>query len=363
MFLRLFASSCILLFASSQEAIAANKILSYDFNEGSGSTVINSGLANNANGTIEGASYLPDNRTGSDWVLNFNGVDSVEIPNYVNPSDLITVEAWINPDEEDESVLFNNGLHIIWDDGYPGVRLALVHHQLLFTVAMTPNTGGINQIQVMGGITCSGHWQHVAGIYDGASARIYINGKEIARNSNSTSSPGSGGIQNAYIGSNSLTSIFGFHGKIDDLHVWDRALTADELAAGQANTGECGGEINQPPVANAGIDQETEIDFDEANYANIILDGSGSFDPDLGPNPLSYHWTHIDSPDIIPESNSALTNFTITEPGIYSFSLVVNDGLAASSPDLVTYIIHESCESACSNTDSQCSINYLGCFF
>ena len=47
------------------------------------------------------------------------------------------------------------------------------------------------------------------------------------------------------------------------------------------------GPANQPPVANAGLDQIVAVS------ALTTLDGSGSSDPDSGPSPLSYAWSQV----------------------------------------------------------------------
>ena len=51
--------------------------------------------------------------------------------------------------------------------------------------------------------------------------------------------------------------------------------------------------VNIPPISDAGPDQ-TEDDAVECTSptgTSVTLDGSGSFDPDNGPSPLSYSWT------------------------------------------------------------------------
>jgi len=83
------------------------------------------------------------------------------------------------------------------------------------------------------------------------------------------------------------------------------------------------------PVAAAGLDQTA------ASGATISLDGSGSYDP-LG-RALSYTWTLESLPS---GSTSTLTTPTTVAPtfvadkgGLYVVSLVVNNGINASSPD------------------------------
>lgn len=83
------------------------------------------------------------------------------------------------------------------------------------------------------------------------------------------------------------------------------------------------------PVADAGGDQTV------SPGSEVILDGSGSYDPDN--DPLTYLWT-LASPE---GSNAVLSDATIVNPtftadveGIYVARLVVNDGAWDSQPSI-----------------------------
>ncbi len=89
---------------------------------------------------------------------------------------------------------------------------------------------------------------------------------------------------------------------------------------------------NQPPVADAGPDQDVFVG------SVVALDGTGSSDPDL--DPLTYAWQLITVPS---GSAAALSDATAANPtfvpdrnGDYVAELVVNDGVADSAPDSVT---------------------------
>jgi Tol biopolymer transport system component len=103
------------------------------------------------------------------------------------------------------------------------------------------------------------------------------------------------------------------------------------------------GQINRPPVANAGADQTITLPVN-----SVTVDGSGSTDPDN--NITSYLWTRIDgpSPFVISNANSVQTQITNLIIGNYRFELKVTDadGLFAKDTVQITVV---SPPPACTN--------------
>jgi hypothetical protein len=85
---------------------------------------------------------------------------------------------------------------------------------------------------------------------------------------------------------------------------------------------------NEPPIANAGSDQLVH------SGDVVILDGSGSSDPD-GDLPLTYEWQinsiPVGSTAALNDPNAEKPSFTADKPGDYSISLVVTDARGAAS--------------------------------
>lgn len=93
-------------------------------------------------------------------------------------------------------------------------------------------------------------------------------------------------------------------------------------------------DANQQPTANAGGDQNVEVgDL-------VTLDGSASTDPDNAPAPLTYSWSQTAGPAVtLAGADTASPTFTPTDPGTYTFQLIVNDGALDSAPDTVDVVV------------------------
>lgn len=90
--------------------------------------------------------------------------------------------------------------------------------------------------------------------------------------------------------------------------------------------------VNTSPVADAGVDQEVEVG------ATVVLDGSGSHDPDG--DPLTFRWRGPSGIELS-DTTVAMPTFTASTAGVYPFHLVVGDGQAESVPDTVVVTVQQ----------------------
>jgi uncharacterized repeat protein (TIGR01451 family) len=118
-------------------------------------------------------------------------------------------------------------------------------------------------------------------------------------------------------------------------------FTAANQAPGTSNpaTFTIEGQVfNNPPVADAGVDQTVLVS------TTVMLDGSGSTDPD-GHTPLAYGWAQTSSTSTVLLSSSTISRPTFTAPGaptVLTFSLTVTDALGLiSMPDIVAITVTE----------------------
>jgi hypothetical protein len=215
--------------------------LEYRMNEGSGTTVANSGTVAGAVGTLKGtAAFSSDVQSGngpSSLSLDGSPTSFVEIPDALDYTttgargatrlDQVTVEAWIKPATV-------SGQRIIFDDyGNPGVVLAVTNGGGQISISTDANPGlGISNFS---GTVTAGVWQHIAGVYDGSRLRIFVNGQDTcavvetsgAIIDRSSRFPGAMVLVGFTEGDD-----HSFSGLIDDLRVFPFALARSELAGG-----------------------------------------------------------------------------------------------------------------------------------
>jgi hypothetical protein len=86
-------------------------------------------------------------------------------------------------------------------------------------------------------------------------------------------------------------------------------------------------EFNRPPEAKAGADQSVDT------LATVMLDGSGSSDPD-GDTPLTYGWAQTGGRTVTLSAPSAISpTFTAPDdPSVLTFTLVVTDSVNGPDP-------------------------------
>ena len=192
-------------------------VAAYAFDETSGTTAVDAS-GNGRTGVVVGATWATGRYGGA---LSFDGSDDyVGLPalgTFYNSA--FTLEAWVQKATTKNDV----GIVGTWAGSGPMLwvdHLATRHHLTL---------GGSFSSYLDSGVNPSvGQWQHLAATFDGATARYYVDGVEVA----SRAFSGSVGNSNSWrIGAYGSVAGGFFDGLIDEIRVYDRALGASEIVA------------------------------------------------------------------------------------------------------------------------------------
>lgn len=209
--------------------VPSGLVAAYTFHQGSGTSVADaSGLGRT--GTISGATWSAAGRFGK--ALSFDGVNDMVTVADAASLDLttgMTLEAWVNP-----TAL----------SGWRTVVLKETANDLAYTLYAHDGT---DPVPAGYGATSAGTllrargtsalplntWSHIAVTYGGGFVRFYLNGALIT----STAATGSFRTSNnpLRIGGNNVWGEY-FSGLLDEIRIYNRALTQAEIQAGMNQT-------------------------------------------------------------------------------------------------------------------------------
>lgn len=192
----------------------------WDFNDAAGNILHDKAGSND--GTVYGATW-------NDGALSFNGTSSyVKVPDNskLNSTSAITISLWIKPTTL-QGIALNKELQyrLIAEDvntSKPSARIR------------TANTNW-GPIQGQSNLVTNS-WQYVALTYNGSKWRMYYNGRldvEVSDNGLIASSySDDGNLYFGHIGPNrGRNNDLFFKGSIDDIRIYDRALSASEISS------------------------------------------------------------------------------------------------------------------------------------
>ena len=242
--------------ASSEAATAAPSglVAAYAFDEGSGSTVADAS-GNGNTGTITGATWAATGKYGK--ALQFNGSSAlVTVPDAasLHLSSGMTLEAWVNP-----STVTAKWRDVIYkgNDNY--------YLEGTSTNASRPDAGmiaGGGYADAYGTAKLPANtWSYLAETYDGATLRLYVNGTQVAATAHTGSIASS--TNPLQIGGDSLYGQY-FAGLIDNVRVYNTALTAAQIQTDQSTPVSSGPDTTpptQPGTLTANAVSSSEVDL------------------------------------------------------------------------------------------------------
>jgi hypothetical protein len=163
--------------------------------------------------------------------LDCDGYSSyIEVPHApaLNPAQF-TVEAWVNvpayPRGSDPRrwIFSKNG-----NEGTPGHFSLLINATAVHAYLNIGGADGNQQAYSPAGVLKLNQWQHLAMTYDGIELRVYVDGVQVAsKRVDKPRTPGRGPLA---IGRRDDYMRY-YQGAVDDVRLYSRALTAEELKA------------------------------------------------------------------------------------------------------------------------------------
>jgi hypothetical protein len=225
-------ASTVMLVGAGPAAANVLPVGTWSFNEGYGTTAHDTAFAPD-NGTLQGGASWTRGRFWN--ALSFDGnTSAVDIPNkpVLEPAQ-VTVSAWVN------SSTSPGNFKYIADKGASGCIAASYG---LYTGAggglefyVSNNDGMTYTISPDAGTgVWDGQWHSVVGTFNGSAVDLYVDGKEVGSGTANTTPidytlPTGGDLM---IGNYAGCPNLDFSGKIDEVHLFNRALGAQEIHLG-----------------------------------------------------------------------------------------------------------------------------------
>ncbi len=305
---------CLALVGSRSLAADPGLLAWYRFDEGHGDVLgDSSGRGNEA--AIHGARWAP---CGNGFALRFDGVDDyVDCGNSpsLNPSAAVTVEAWLCP------------------DGIPGAGEAGTVGKCYDSFFLTYYTDGNCWWYVGNGGSSiraavpAGTWHHVVGTFDGGTSRLYVDGEVRGSRTSNNHAISAGGpfFLGTSSGDSHYTKGFFYRGMMAEVRVYDRALSADEVARHYGTTRITGEIAMRPYLYPAAGTLAADLDLRALGELPAKSQVTVRLLPEIGDAPLAQ-----DRIVLSPSQRNAEVTFKLRglAPGPYRLQAHATDSLA-----------------------------------
>ena len=202
-------------------------VAAYSFDEGTGATLVDR-TGQGRTGTLAGATWTTQGRFGG--ALSFDGIDDWVTVTDAPSLDLttgMTLEAWVYPTALGGGSWRNVMIkERAGGEAYNLYANADTNAPVVYVVGATQpdvplDARGAGQLPLNA-------WTHLAATYNGTTLRVFVNGTEVgSRAMTGAMLTSTGALQ---IGGNSIWGEF-FQGRIDDIRIYNRALTVAEIQA------------------------------------------------------------------------------------------------------------------------------------
>jgi len=227
-----------------------------------------SGLANH--GTIFETSQVQPGKLGK-GLARFDGLNDyiiVENSDSLEP-DQITVETWVKKTGSTSfEYLISKGAsydsfssYAFYTDGNGGLSFYIGDG---ISTTKSPNHDSS---------LWDGSWHHIAGSYDGSTVRLYVDGEEIQSGTESSLFLGYNlSTQNdLYIGNYNGSVSHPFNGDLDEVLIWNRALSASEILQHYTTVKEISSAATQTSTSLTGLKEKIRQELSGLSHTDLVL--------------------------------------------------------------------------------------------
>jgi hypothetical protein len=196
----------------------------WNFDEGSGS-IAHDTSGSGYNGAVNGATWTTGKINSG---LSFNGSTNAVVTPYIALGATFSVSAWVNPGGAAQGSYVRIAETQYGAGFYLGTSASGTRYKFIVS-GSSGSTGscGAGYGCAEGGAVTSG-WHLVTATFDGATARLYVDNVLVA--SDTFTAPSNTNLP-LYIGLYYGGSGYGWNGAIDEVRLYNRALTAAEVNA------------------------------------------------------------------------------------------------------------------------------------
>jgi hypothetical protein len=257
----------------------------WQFDELTG-TIANDSSGNGRFGNMYGGAVAKDLKVSAGCITGgcamFNGdVDYIDIgtSSAFGDSSGVSIVAWVRYDGVFAGGKFPRIFSNLTGSNYNGMELALddtASNKLYFQVG---NSNTLNNAFADTAIATSS-WYHVVGTYDGSTGKIYIN-SELQEDTFSASNAIGASSLNFWIGGWPGSAGNNWNGLIDEVRIYNRAISAEEVQSIYAN-GAKGNSI--------AFHRYFYIDNVYRNPDGSLAESGGGLDPSTKKITVEYYW-------------------------------------------------------------------------
>ena len=288
----------------------------------------NDSVGNNHGLNIGGVTYAPGKR-GMAFSFSGSGTDYIEVP--ANPTldfatnGPITIELWAYRTGTNASVMHLLGKRV----GCLGAGGGDTANYQMFlnrvTLQQGLGIGGVGPANIVTtGLDLPGNvWTHLVGTFDGSNYTFYLNGQSVATATGPLGAPNAAPLR---IGTAGDCFQAPFSGLLDDIALYNRALTAAEVQA----LFFAGGDKCQLSTSSGITSQPADSTVTAGTTATFSVGVSGT-------PPIGYQWTYngINLPGATANSVT-IPNASFTNAGTYAVRVLYPSGSVMSGNATLT---------------------------